>query len=97
MVIYNINNNYSLPTLFYFILFIVSSDQTKDANKISTSSSSSSVKDLKDDTKPPNTPTTSESYTPSNRYMDWRDRDRDRDRDRRYREDDRRREYDRRG
>lgn len=74
----------------------MSSDQTKDTNnsKITTSSSSSSVKDLKEENKL-NTPTS--EYTPSNRYMDWRDRDRDRDRDRRYREEDRRRDYDRRG
>lgn len=78
-------------------LKIVSLDQVKDANKLTTSSSNSSIKDLKEDTKPIAS-NTSEPYS-SNRYLDWRDRDRDRerDRDRRYREDDRRRDYDRRG
>ncbi|KAI9255018.1 hypothetical protein EDC94DRAFT_678762 [Helicostylum pulchrum] len=72
-------------------------EQAKDSNKLTSSSSNNSIKDLKDDTKPI-TSNASEPYS-SNRYMDWRDRDRDRerDRDRRYREDDRRRDYDRRG
>jgi hypothetical protein len=49
------------------------------------SSSSNSIKDLKDGdpTKPPNTPTSADPYAPSSRYVDWRDRERER----RYRED----------
>ncbi|KAI9475880.1 MAG: hypothetical protein EXX96DRAFT_574994 [Benjaminiella poitrasii] len=82
----------------------VSSDPSKDP-KVTMSTSSSSIKDLKDDGKMPSTTTSSEpppisssSYASSSRYSDWRERERERDRerDRRYRDDDRRREYDRR-
>lgn len=69
--------------------------------KLSLSTSSSSIKELKEDNKISSASTANEPLPPpslssssySNRY-DWRDRERDRERDRRYREDDRR--YDRR-
>lgn len=72
-------------------------------SKLPTSSSNSSLKDIKDNDplKPLSTPTSADPYGPSSssRYsMDWRDRERDRDRERerRYREDDRRHFDDRR-
>ncbi|KAI8635968.1 hypothetical protein BD408DRAFT_426894 [Parasitella parasitica] len=81
-----------------------SSDPPKDP-KLSLSSSSSASKDVKDDLKPPITPTADVppplSYgppPPPSRYSEWRDRERERERDRerRYRDEDRRRDYDRR-
>ena len=65
---------------------VLGPDATKDSMKTSPSTSN---KDLKEDSNKP--PASTEPY-PSNRYMDWRERDMEREYDRRYRE---RRDYDR--
>lgn len=100
---HRINDSKTRVKTYPFFSHLVSSDPTKDL-KLSTNLLN---KDQKDDTnKPPSTPTSSEpppppssssSYAPSNRYNnEWRDTERDRERHRRYREEDRRRDYDRR-